>query len=190
MSDILKIALTGKMRSGKDEIARHLWLRHGFKKLAFGDELKRIFHELNPWIPESPKPRAEYQRFGQEMRRIYGDDIWIKHVEYIATAIENNIRTNGLVISDLRQPNEHDWCKRNGFVIVRVTAPDEIRLERAKQAGDIFEADDLAHETESYVDSFDVDYEIINDGSLDELYAQVDEVMREITKGGGLIERN
>lgn len=182
MSDILKIALTGKMRSGKDEITRHLWFRHDFKKLAFGDDLKRIFHQLNPWIPETPKPRAEYQRFGQEMRRIYGDDIWVRHVEYIAAAIENNIRTNGIVISDLRQPNEYEWCKRNGFTIVRVSAPEELRKERAITLSDDFNEADLEHETESYVDSFGVDYEISNNGSLDELYAQVDSFIASIEK--------
>jgi dephospho-CoA kinase len=37
----VKIALTGKFRSGKDTAANHLYIRHGFDRVAFGDALKR-----------------------------------------------------------------------------------------------------------------------------------------------------
>lgn len=181
MTDVLKIALTGKMRSGKDEVARRLMYEHGFEfPIGFGDMLKfyadKVYcHTVNT----EAKQRRMYQVFGQACRE-YDPDVWIRHVEFSVNKALDKRSTRGIVISDLRQPNEYDWCKRNGFVIVRVTAPDEIRLERAKQAGDIFEADDLAHETESYVDSFEVDYEIVNDGSLDELYAKVDELVAKL----------
>jgi dephospho-CoA kinase len=34
------IGITGKARSGKDTIARHLWAQHAFTRIAFADPLK------------------------------------------------------------------------------------------------------------------------------------------------------
>lgn len=179
-----KIALTGKMRSGKSRAADHIQYRHDFVTLAFGDDLKRIFHELNPWVSEMPKPRAEYQRFGQEMRRLYGDDIWIKHVErrigILSKSFEMFTDKLNVVVTDLRQPNEYEWARANGFTIIRISAPEALRRERAAFAGDKFSDEDWTHDTEMHVDSFEVDYEIVNDGNFDELHAKVDEIMGEI----------
>lgn len=172
-----KIAITGKMRAGKDVVARHLQLEYNYEAIAFADAMKRIFHDLCPWIAREPKPRAEYQRFGEEMRRLYGEDIWIKHVEAHVKGIALYSRTPGVVITDLRLPIEYEWCKRNGFEIVRVRAADDIRLERARRAGDDFNEKDFEHNTEMYVDEFKVDYEIDNDGDLAELERKIDEIM-------------
>ena len=187
---VTKLALTGKMRAGKDAAAHRLRLRHDFVGLAFGEDLKRIYHELNPWVPLEPKPRAAYQEFGQEMRRLYGEDIWIRHVErrlgILMESFEMFSDRLNVVITDLRQPNEYEWARAQGFTIVRVSAPDEVRFERALRAGDDFTADDLLHHTESYAEGFEVDFEIENSGSLDELQAQVDELITKISGKGAV----
>jgi dephospho-CoA kinase len=181
---VVKIALTGKMRSGKDLCGSHLYINYGFDRVAFGDALKKNAHATYPWVSEFSKPRALYQQFGQLMREIE-PDIWIKHAEQaVKGAIDFRVNTGaekvGVVITDLRQPNEYEWARANGFTIIRVTAPDEDRIARAKIAGDDFNEADLAHETESHIDGFTVDYEIHNDGSLDDLKRKVDEIMEEI----------
>jgi dephospho-CoA kinase len=181
---VVKIALTGKMRSGKDTVANHLYIRHSFNRVAFGDALKKNAHATFPWVSEFSKPRALYQQFGQLMRQIE-PDVWIKHAERaVKGAIDFNVHTGaekvGVVISDLRQPNEYEWARANGFTIIRVTAPDEDRLLRAKLAGDDFNEADLEHETESHIDSFDCDYEIVNAGSLDDLKAQIDAILAQL----------
>jgi dephospho-CoA kinase len=181
---VVKIALTGKMRSGKDTVANHLYIKYGFNRVAFGDELKRQAHETFPWIPQSSKPRALFQQFGQLMR-VIDPDVWIKHAERAVNgAIDFRVNTGaervGVVITDLRQPNEYEWARANGFTIIRVTAPDEVRIGRAIAAGDDFCENDLEHETEKAIDGFEVDYEIVNDGDIDDLKAQVDAIMAEI----------
>jgi dephospho-CoA kinase len=178
---IVKIALTGKLRSGKDTVANHLYIRHSFNLVAFGDALKKNAHATFPWVSEFSKPRALYQQFGQLMREIE-PDVWIKHAEQaVKGAIDFDVHTGaervGVVITDLRQPNEYEWARANGFTIIRVTAPDEDRLFRAKLAGDDFNEADLEHETESHIDGFAVDYEIKNDGSVADLKRKVDAVM-------------
>jgi dephospho-CoA kinase len=184
---IIKIALTGKLRSGKDTAANHLYIRHSFDRVAFGDALKKNAHATFPWVSEFSKPRALYQQYGQLMRQIE-PDVWIKHAERAVNgAIDFNVNTGsekvGVVITDLRQPNEYEWARANGFTIIRVTAPDEDRLWRAKLAGDDFNEADLEHETESHIDGFAVDYEIVNAGSVDDLRAQVEAVLTSIQTG-------
>jgi len=183
---VLKIAITGKFRSGKDRVAWRLFYQHDFAPpIAFGDKLKRTVRDLLPWLGDN-KPRAYYQRFGQLMREHFDEDIWIKHAAQTVQYYEGLKTTRGIVISDLRQPNEYKWAKANGFMIIRVNAPDELRIARAKEAGDDFSAEDVAHETEQHVDKFAVDYEISNDGTLAELYAQVDGIIAEIERKGAV----
>lgn len=180
---VTKVALTGKMRAGKDTVAHHLYISHGFDKVAFGDELKRLAHETFPDVGILSKPRALYQQFGQLMRTIDGD-VWVKHVERKINAIVNFRSSTddriGIVLTDVRQPNEVEWARANGFTIIRVTAPDDVRRHRAEQAGDYFTADDFEHETELHVDGFAVDYEIANDGTVEELKEKVDAIMEAI----------
>lgn len=181
--DITKICLCGRMRSGKDTVAHHLYIRYMFDKVAFGDALKRLAHETFPDVGVLSKPRALYQQFGQLMREI-DPDVWVKHVERRIEGTINYRKSTddhiGVVITDLRQPNEYAWAKANGFTIIRVTAPDQLRMDRAVEAGDDFTVHDFAHETELHVDSFEVDFEIVNDGTVEELESKVDEVIAKI----------
>jgi dephospho-CoA kinase len=181
---VIKIALSGRLRSGKDTCANHLYIKYGFDRVAFGDALKRTVNEVFPWVTGPNKPRALLQQYGQLMRQVDGD-VWIKHAERaVKGAIDFRVNTGaenvGVVITDLRQPNEYEWARANGFTIIRVTAPDEDRLFRAKLAGDDFNEADLEHETESHIDGFAVDAEIVNDGSIDDLKRRVDEILQGI----------
>jgi dephospho-CoA kinase len=183
---VVKIALTGKLRSGKDSVAEHLYIRHGFDRVAFGTALKKVAHDAFPWVSEFSKPRALYQSVGQLMREIE-PDIWIRHAERkIRGTIDFRVNTGaekiGVVITDLRQPNEYEWARTEGFTIIRVTAPDEVRIGRAIAANDDFTVHDLAHPTELEIDNFDVDYNITNDGTVEELKAQIDDILAQIIR--------
>jgi dephospho-CoA kinase len=189
MAAPVKIALTGRMRSGKDSVADYLARQYGFARFAFGDGIRKVCRELFPDQFRNPdgserKPRALLQGVGQAMRA-FDPDVWINRtlnevndwlrVNTIVETVKPNV-----VICDLRQPNEYARLRTEGFVIIRVNASDETRIQRMIDAGDTFDDDTLTHETEQHVDSFAVDYEIDNNGSLAELYAQVDEIMADI----------
>lgn len=177
---ILRICLTGAMRSGKDVIATHLAARYGFATpIAFGDALKDVAHRAFIDVPREPKPRALYQ-FMNVMRE-YDADVWVKHVARRVDWALNDRRVNGIVISDARQPNEIEWAKSQGFTIVRVVASDDVRIARAERAGDVFTYEDLTHPTEQYIDGFDVDYEVSNDGSYDDLVVEVERLVTTLT---------
>jgi dephospho-CoA kinase len=182
---VVKVAICGKLRAGKDELAQHLFISHGFDRVAFGDALKRNAHALFPWVSESSKPRALYQKFGQLMRQEFDTDVWIKHAERsVKGAIDFRISIGaekiGVVLTDVRQQNEVDWCRENGFTLIRVTAPDEDRIARAIAAGDSFNEADLSHPTELEIDNFECDFDVVNDGTVDELKAQVDSILAQI----------
>ena len=185
---LLPIALTGRLRSGKNAVADYLTETYGYTQFAFGDELKRDFHRRYREIPHDPKPRAGYQFHGQFMREHYGENIWLDacfdNIRYAATCPvsgDDNLRP---VITDLRQPNEFDRCRSEGFVIIRITAPESVRIDRAIKSADNFVLSDLTHDTESHVDKFAADYEIINDGTLADLYAKVDAIIAEVATNG------
>ncbi|PGB34888.1 hypothetical protein COM07_25870 [Bacillus toyonensis] len=180
-----KIAITGKARSGKTELSHYAWMLFGFKEFDFSAVLKDEFHRLFPHIPRDPKPRAYYQKFGQWLREI-DLDIWVKMTmgkvhEYCFEDGLNKVNHKPKVlVTGVRQPNEYQRLKDEGFVIIRVNASDDLRIERAKEAGDVFTEADLSHETESHIDTFEVDYEINNVGIIGEMYDQFDVIMREL----------
>lgn len=188
------IALTGKFRAGKDEVARYLTEKYGYTRFAFGDELKRYAHEL--FGGSNAKQRELYQWFGQTMRQ-RDPDIWVRKCFEAISLRERQVNAYydmswnahlrqpfRAVITDVRQPNEFDRCRDEGYVIIRVIAPDELRIERARSAGDKFDEKTLDHETERCVDGFAVDYEIENSGTVDDLYAMVDSLMEEVAANG------
>src|SRR5699024_10910904 len=189
MSDEIKIALTGKMRSGKSTVAEILWLDYDLTRRSFGGALKyyadKMFEgstaypiEVEEYGEPCPfdgkrdtrtkKPRKLYQDFGQAMRQL-DEDIWIRHVEQAIESDKLFPDYKGVVIDDLRQPNEYEWARNNGFTIICVNAREDFRIQRAINSGDKFDLESLEHDTEQHVDSFAVDYEIDNNGNKEEL---------------------
>lgn len=192
----LRIALTGRMRSGKSAAAAYMTAKHGFKSISFASALRRVADDLfehlyEPIYEDCPfsedgkhrigwrKPRALLQTLGQKMREI-DEDVWIRQAEQSMMVYEDMHSTAGIVIDDLRQPNDYEWARVNDFIIIRVKASEDLRLKRVEQAGDDFSAEDMAHDTEQHVDGFSVDYTIVNDGDLADLRRQVDEIMSDI----------
>jgi len=207
MSNDIKIAITGKLRSGKSTISNHLVTAHGFTPVSFGGALKlyaeKMFKHSNVYKSEPitrpdpfggvetisyRKPRRLFQDFGQAMREL-DPDIWIDHVAERIRLIELEAAAKSeqarIIIDDLRQPNEYEWARASGFVIVRVNANEDTCIDRAKEAGDDFDIDDLRHVTEQYVDDLEVDYEIDNnDIEQTELERRIDDILSELAYDG------
>lgn len=174
------IGLAGKMRTGKDTIARLMSKpRRGmFARAAYGDELKRDYHEEHGYSDEG-KDRKGYQEHGQK-KRAENPRVWIEMLEpklQQLRALGHNI-----VITDVRQPNEVEHIRSMGGYLIRVSVDDEIRLARMNAKGDKFTKADLFHETEMYIDTFDVDYEITNNEGLAELVQQLDPILIDIDR--------
>ncbi|WP_339273770.1 hypothetical protein MKY59_21485 [Paenibacillus sp. FSL W8-0426] len=178
------IGLIGKLRAGKDEVARYLTSEHGYERFAFGDSLKDDFHRRYPEVPREPKPRIGYQFHGQFMRDVVGEDVWVQRcLSDVQRGYYASLDFRA-VISDVRQPNEYDALKAAGYVLIRVEAPEALRIDRAIKSGDRFDLRDLTHGTETALDDYAADFTVVNDAGLPELYAQIDEVIRSLRSTG------
>lgn len=179
----VSIALTGEMRSGKDEVGKILVEEFGFKRYAFGDGIRKVTRKLFPHEFENGvKPRKLLQEFGQEQVARY-PRVWVDACFREMLFDEVDPVTDNVVITDLRQPHEYEALKESGFVIVRVNTKDHIRKRRMELAGEEVSADVLQHSTESHVRRFTVDFEIDNNGTTEQLRNNVIALLRSITGG-------
>ena len=157
--------------SGKDALAEILVREHGFVRLAFADPLRAVVKDTNPVVRrlvdqfgwEYAKrhysaPRRALETTGKACRRVLGGDVFIRSV---FSKMEQDGR---YVISDCRWPLEAEAILSAGGLLVKVTRP-------GAQPQDT--------ESDHALDGFDGwDAEIVNDGSLDDLSAKAEELLR------------
>lgn len=174
------IGLVGFIGSGKGTVRDILVREHGYHGFAFADALKdavstiftwprgllegdsnasRAFRErVDPWwshkLGYEVTPRLILQKMGTEAcRHGIADNIWI-------AALEKRIHGyDDVVISDVRFPNEIDFVRSAGGVIVRVKRGEEPTPEELSKM----------HISESAWNYVVPDYILDNDGSLQEL---------------------
>lgn len=175
----MRIALLGYARSGKGEVAKLIsqWLvlnGDGMARtLSFGEELKKRFHEAFPEIPKEPKPRLGYEKFAK-LARDFDEDFWVKCLDWKHKLL-GEIYDN-FTIDDLRQSNEAEWCRTNGFHIVYVQADPHLRKERSANDTEWV----AINESEKEIGIIGEDYVIVNSGSMEELAQEVYNIMEEI----------
>lgn len=167
----LKIAVTGKMRAGKDTFAGCLKQSYPFIELKFSDGITDIIKAYFPEALQHGKPRQHYQVIGQSFRQLNAD-IWVNRVGKEIAEVEAILPNANFLVTDLRQPNEAEFLRENGFVIVKVVADKAVRLQRMQDENDSYTADDLQHETETNVDEIVADFTVYNDGDLTDLHEQ------------------
>lgn len=105
------------------------------------------------------------------MREYYGEDVWIDacfenvDAHRLSFSDPDNIPA---VITDTRQLNEAERLKAAGYVLIRVEAPEALRIHRAVTSGDRFNLRDLTHGTETALDDYSADFTVVNDAGLPE----------------------
>jgi dephospho-CoA kinase len=185
MSDIkgLQIALTGEMRSGKDTVGKYLVEHYGFKRFAFGDGIVKTCKKLFPEAFRHGKPRKLLQDFGQfcvaQDKNVWVNFLFKEMLWNDIDPLEDNV-----VITDLRQPHEYEKLLETGFTIVRVNCKPALRKQRIIDSGEHYDPETFNHSTEKYVRTFEVDWELSNNGTHDELLSQVDNLITNLTGGG------
>jgi hypothetical protein len=202
----LIIGICGLIGSGKDTVADYLVNVHGFRRESFAGTLKdavaavfgwdRILLEgrtkasrewreqVDPWWAErlsmpNLTPRWILQYWGTEvMRRGFHDDIWI-------ASVKNKIRNSrdNIVISDCRFPNEISGIRSSGGVIVRTCrGPDpewyQVAVDTNAGIEDSMKFRSDVHPSEWAWAGTYFDHELNNNGTMDDLYAQVDLIVK------------
>jgi hypothetical protein len=172
VSDLPNIAFIGKAGSGKDTAAELLIEQFGYARLAFADELKNIAELLWP-NSDAHKDRDRLQRLGEYVRRI-DEDTWVN------VALRSMGDGEGLpwAVTDCRYKNEAWRLKGEDFVIVRVVADRNKRIARLRTMGKLGPAGWEDHVSETDLDDWPADYEIMNLGSKADLLEQLAQVIR------------
>lgn len=191
------IGVVGKKRAGKDTFAARL-VERGFTRVAFADPLKETMADLDPWVrieadeagllygpgtvlahngPEFVRLTAILKAVGwdvakqfREVRRLLqahgvairehvDPDVWIYVAKDRIDAIPGPV-----VITDVRFRNEADAVEEWGGNTVRVLRPG-------------LESTD-AHVSETELDDYVSHFDIVNDGTVSDLRAKADDLLR------------
>lgn len=170
------IGITGNKGSGKTEVANYLSKTKFFNRLAFAKPIKDIAKVMFLFTDEQIytrkgketvderwglTPREALQRVGTEIGRGFSKDIWVKNLDARAKGLEN------VVVEDARFLNEAKYIRSRGGVVIGLKRPS------------------LGANTDTHASEMEmqenwkemVDYEVINDGTLEELYEKIDSII-------------
>ena len=187
------LGITGKKGHGKDAVAGILQNQHGWARCAFADELKKIAQHL--WELDDlqvhgsirdketvdprwgKSPRQLLQTLGTEAGRGSHPETWIRVllrrlVETEEALVEMGATPRvGWAVCDVRFPNEASAIRRHGGIVWRVN-------RESFGTGD-FES----HSSETSIDLITPDRVIKNDGTLEDLGAEVGRAYDELLLG-------
>lgn len=175
MSKLL-IGIGYKRKRGKDTVANRLVDRHGFIRISWADSLKeacrhifgfsdvQLYGDLKEVVDPywGKSPRQILQEVGTDaLRNHFDDQIWIKSAWLkIEKALQADV--GGVVVPDVRFPNEAEFIKSKGGVLWRIDR-------------DIEEDVNSLHSSETSMDDYQGwDRVINNNGSIRDLYDRVD----------------
>ena len=120
----MKIAISGKMGSGKSFLAEKLVNNFNFKKISFADRVKELATEL---FGMKEKDRSLLINLGTKMREI-DPKVWINSVIRHC----NNFGSCDVVVDDLRMKNEYETLKADNWLFVKIQIDEDLRNSRLK----------------------------------------------------------
>lgn len=175
------VGLVGKKRSGKNTAADFICETvsgYGLsvRQFAFADEVKKICgslyglseRQLYGDLKEVPdqkwglSARQILQKFGTEVARQVHPETWIRVV------MDRDIpahKADVSVITDVRFPNEADFIRSRGGVLVRIERPQAVFSD--------------SHSSETEMDSISTEYHLTNDSGLHQLERHCEELAKE-----------
>ncbi|MEJ2151583.1 MAG: hypothetical protein P8Y29_01200 [Gemmatimonadota bacterium] len=170
-----RLAVGGRMQVGKTTAADYLVERYGFRKYALADPIKQIAARSFGWDgAKDDRGRRLLQEIGT-VGRNYDPQLWLdRFAGKISTADGDR-----LVVDDLRLALEVEYLERLGFACIQIVrAPERITTlppELARQQ----------HETEVELERLRFDYRLENNGTFEELFAQIDALMADLGQNEG-----
>ncbi|CCV01876.1 putative deoxynucleotide monophosphate kinase [Invertebrate iridescent virus 22] len=162
---MVKIAFGYKRRVGKDTSCDYLIQKYGGIKLSFAEPLYKILNFAQEVCHfEKVKDRKFLQFIGTEWARSIQNDVWVNLlIKKIKSHTDQNI-----FISDVRFQNEFKILKENNFIMVQI-----------KNKNYDFIDGYANHQSDNDLECCcEWDYTIENYGSLDNLYLQLDKLIK------------
>jgi len=120
----MKIAITGKMCSGKSTLAQIIKETHrDYIIYSLGQKVKDVAKDL---FNMTEKDRTLLTSIGTKMREI-DSEVWINYI------IKQTEGKTHCIVDDLRYQNEYEALSKNGFTIIQLVIDPEIQKERIKE---------------------------------------------------------
>lgn len=188
----MKIAIVGRMRSGKNTVAdlieTHLDMCYpeytDVKQLAFGDKMKQLFSLAHGRPFNKETDRKLIQDFGQGARQILDEEIWVYPVVKEVAKRDGNHQVT--IVTDARQFNELFNLSCQECHIIYIETDAMAQVERMTAKGEEASVLELGHSTEN-VEQFRhlCDYIVYNgkDTTLADLLTQVEDIISDIIEG-------
>jgi dephospho-CoA kinase len=174
--------LISPMAAGKGTIANYLVTKYGAKTYNFSGPINEILKRLH--IPHS---RENQIKIGSSMREQYGEDVWAQTLKKDILKDNPNIA----VIDGIRYPADLEISKTlPNFILVAVETDADKRFARLKIRSDRPGEDtldratfDTQHDsaTERHIKEVMKEAHVVitNDGSLEELYTKIDNILKQ-----------
>jgi dephospho-CoA kinase len=204
------IGICGFQSSGKDTIADYLIKEHGFIKMSFASKLKDIISIMFGWPRDKLEgltkedrewreqvdywwsktlqmpqltPRYVMQYFATDLfRNKFHPDIWVKIVENELNKLLEQSNQANIVISDCRFENEINMLLRLGGKIIQV------HRDPPYWFYDYRNGEEMTHPTLKLIHRSEIewircyrDYDLENDGTIEELHQKIKYIIEKTT---------
>ena len=171
------IGFSGYARAGKDTCADIICRTHrNYCKISFAEELKSecnammatVGRDINFYFEDDKIRHRDFLVFwGKYCREHFGTGYWVAQLERSMDSLRRCNGTESFVVSDVRYPNEVEWIRANGGVVIYVRRPGTgaANDEEERTIGEILSRGLY-------------DYGIDNDGTIDTLRRRLDHLFR------------
>jgi dephospho-CoA kinase len=160
--------------AGKDTVAEYLRDEYNFLNFSFAEPIYTIARQYFGMIE---KDRLLLQKTGEAMRSVR-ESVWVDYTfNWIKKLEEKTIRKK-FSISDLRRINEYERAIQEGFFPIRVVCDRDVAIQRIIRRDGHCDESLLDNESESGTRHIPM-VEIYNNGALEELHRQIDELLSE-----------
>lgn len=179
------IGFVGQLSSGKDTVVDYVKDHYGAEVFGFSKILKEILVTL-----DLEQNRDNYVKVSEIVREHFGDDILSK----VMAKRVNESDAKIIAVDGVRRESDYQYLKNNpDFYLVNVFASPETRYERLKKRTE--KKDDQGKTWEEFLEDHkkstevtieevarQADFTVDNNGTLEDLFANIDEIMTKIKK--------
>lgn len=175
------IGLVGEFASGKSSVSEYLQKKYNAKIFKFSDPLTDILRRVNKKIV-----RSNQSAVANSLREIFGEDILSQVLMLDAQKTKNKI----IVVDGFRKTGELNYFKKfSNFFLINITADLETRYKRIVKRGE--KEDEKTKSLKSFIKDHALkadtditkvgkkaDYAIDNSGTKEQLYKQIDKIIK------------